>query len=540
MKIFKIFGMSVFALLAWGACSDDDDSKNKSDLPVFNVTFEQASVAFYQGDRYNAGSGNYVIRMQTDDIMLQLDFESSLSEDVNAAFPEAGNYSPAASTGSHTAGHYNLGGNATYWTAEGIKYLVKSGDFTIAVKENICHITGEFLSEEGAVLQFSFQAALQFRYQAVSDKIGFTFVSDARYQTVQDGEIGAYRLELTDDSKEYTLGLVFFDQLAADSQQPLPAAGNYAAGEKGATVAGTFRPGDAETLSYWKDKEGLHPIVSGTFSVAYENVFVQLKGTLTSEDGKTLNFGYQGKLDFPGEEASYNLYTNLSGTWQIQATDWLVYNKDSKAWEFGGAAPDYTGKLMGDNKNRLFYGSGFWDMYCGFLMDVKSDKLVISTDPTENPVAMVTAGLKQYVLFITLYDPHTGYLLSAGKEIELSWTEDYGKLTVKGVKGQVTDSETGDLIDVNYEYMGVIGTANGSSYTLFSNWSFAYLPTLEKVEGQSEASQPFAFEKNKEAFYAIRNSSENKILPVQFDTLGAAKISEILTADEIERITFLR
>ena len=51
MKIFKIFGMSVFALLAWGACSDDDDSKNKSDLPVFNVTFEQASVAFYQGDR---------------------------------------------------------------------------------------------------------------------------------------------------------------------------------------------------------------------------------------------------------------------------------------------------------------------------------------------------------------------------------------------------------------------------------------------------------------------------------------------------------
>ena len=195
---------------------------------------------------------------------------------------------------------------------------------------------------------------------------------------------------------------------------------------------------------------------------------------------------------------------------------------------------------MGDNKNRLFYGSGFWDMYCGFLMDVKSDKLVISTDPTENPVAMVTAGLKQYVLFITLYDPHTGYLLSAGKEIELSWTEDYGKLTVKGVKGQVTDSETGDLIDVNYEYMGVIGTANGSSYTLFSNWSFAYLPTLEKVEGQFEASQPFAFEKNKEAFYAIRNSSENKILPVQFDTLGAAKISEILTADEIERITFLR
>ena len=88
--------------------------------------------------------------------------------------------------------------------------------------------------------------------------------------------------------------------------------------------------------------------------------------------------------------------------------------------------------------------------------------------------------------------------------------------------------------------MGVIGTANGSSYSLFSNWSFAYLPTLEKVEGQSEASQPFAFEKNKEAFYAIRNSSENKILPVQFDTLGAAKISEILTADEIERITFLR
>lgn len=50
MKIFKIFEMSVFALLAWGACSDDDDSKNKSDLPVFNVTFEQASVAFYQGD----------------------------------------------------------------------------------------------------------------------------------------------------------------------------------------------------------------------------------------------------------------------------------------------------------------------------------------------------------------------------------------------------------------------------------------------------------------------------------------------------------
>ena len=37
MKIFKIFGMSVFALLAWGACSDDNDSKNKSDLPVFNV-----------------------------------------------------------------------------------------------------------------------------------------------------------------------------------------------------------------------------------------------------------------------------------------------------------------------------------------------------------------------------------------------------------------------------------------------------------------------------------------------------------------------
>ena len=72
---------------------------------------------------------------------------------------------------------------------------------------------------------------------------------------------------------------------------------------------------------------------------------------------------------------------------------------------------------MGDNKNRLFYGSGFWDMYCGFLMDAKSDKLVISTDPTENPVAMVTAGLKQYVLFITLYEqiPHLPLFPSKSK-----------------------------------------------------------------------------------------------------------------------------
>ena len=138
-----------------------------------------------------------------------------------------------------------------------------------------------------------------------------------------------------------------------------------------------------------------------------------------------------------------------------------------------------------------------------------------------NPVARVYGGTSTYILFLTLYDPVNGYLMTGGN-ISLELSEDYSTMSVIG-----TQSETEDGITLNYEYVGLVGRNESTGgYSRFNNWPFLRLPVFTRGEATTPAGAPAM----------TRSSAGTTLSPVVLQNVESARIEEVVPAESITRI----
>ncbi len=240
----------------------------------------------------------------------------------------------------------------------------------------------------------------------------------------------------------------------------------------------------------------------------------------------------EGSLPEPETDPAA-FYSAISGRWRIEGSDWLFYDGTDKTWKTGGTDPGYRGVIMGDAKNDMLFGFGFWDEAFGFMANVEEPgRFSIPIDPVTNPVARVMAGASTYILFISLHDFDTGYFYPVGNRIAIDAAEDGLSFPVNAVEGEATD-ENGNTVKTRYSYFALIGMNESTGgYTMFSNWSFPLTPVFKVLE-QAPATRTAAF--TYDSYTKMRSIWKNKTV----SSSPINKVTEIIDSSEIEAIEYL-
>ena len=157
----------------------------------------------------------------------------------------------------------------------------------------------------------------------------------------------------------------------------------------------------------------------------------------------------------------------------------------------------------------------FFSFFIG--VDVGADNtMFIPSSHETNPVALVSAGSSRYLLFLTLYDPATGYFRtsSASNSVPVVLSDDYSTMSVQPMTSVSSEGE-----EINYNYLALFGVNTTSgSYTRFTNWPCIYIPQFTRPDAAGPAAAPAPLRVkggNVKAVEVVPSESITEIIPIE-------------------------
>lgn len=431
------------------ACSDDAEPKPET---IPSVSLNSISSAVYDDT-----AGSYAVTLTGDDVTLQLQF---------AAQPEALALStPVPQTGSYQTGVsdavYAVDA-ASSWTDSAGAHPIADAQIAVVSSGENCSLSGSLVGSDATVLNFR-AANVQFTH-SVTASLALTEAAG----TAEDG-VCTLRFEGASGRVEFAIAVS-----GVDPENP-------------AIPDGTYRP--AAGSCSWSDAGTDYEASEAFCRIVRADGGYRVVGVLASAAGNRTRFAYDGAILF-GDAAAPYLYTKLGGAWTMTTDRWLVYDKSSKTWVFSDTGDTDAMSMNGIPQYHCLLATGLFDDSFCMLFGLDDGGLFIPSSVESNPVAQVVSGSGTYYLFATLYDPETGYFLSGGN-VAMELAADLSQFTMVAQTSEVTDSETGDKIQVNYSYFGLVGKNTSSGkYTKFSNWPFLHLPQYSRPGANTPALAP--------------------------------------------------
>lgn len=474
-RVIELLGFALCVVLM-ASCSSDDE-KTVSD-GISRVEFTQVERAVTDG----VGTFSLEVRQGDAVLALQLTAEAGAHD----ALP-TGTYGVTRFV---KADYSVLGnGDVSYWTlaAADAVYEVCTGHVTVVTTDGGSVLSGVLGDGEGSELHFT---TPQVTFSpAAADGVTFTEVMAKSY-AAKYGK-GNYQVVLATADRKTAVLLSFYHDEAADAQNPVLPAGRYQGNNSG--TAGSLLMSDA---SCWLEAATgtEHYLQSASCEVAYESGKTLVEGYLVDTEGEPLRFSFEGRLSFKRvNDFDLNFYNSMAGAWEMNADEWLVYNRKSKEWEPADKPNSTTKRMMqwiGVPDYRMFYASGLFDANNSgmFVGCQDAQHFTIGIGYRANPMFMAMSSSSEwFYLYPALYDPRSGYFTTSGT-IDLVLNDGGTSMQLQGKTTTATNPDTGAEVEINYTHFGVFGYGASSGKTiLFSNWSFAVLPTFDRVADRASA-----------------------------------------------------
>ena len=468
--------IAALTLLTAVACEEE---KPVTDALSSSYTMEVGSAV------YNDVAGSFDIGLVSDGI--SLDF--SLTQQNSAILSDV----PVPMVGHYTMSSYDISyvvsPGAVWIDAQEQEHSITEAEVHVNVNGTSCSMTGTVSDEEGYTFDFTCGDIV------FSHSIDRTTAVDNVYgESLGD----MYSLYMYGDSN------VKID-IDASSEDLFIESGTYD------VVAASVMTSSSEAVN----------AVDGVVCIERENGAYVIGGYLYMENEEQLRIWYAGPIQ-PTEMLYPDLFTALGGEWTLAAdriwgsngSEWVFMDESYRDFCTATGIPEYRYMLFSD-----IFDDNFSTMIGVDIQDGVDVYIPISWQ--SNPVARVYGGTSTYILFLTLYDPVNGYLMTRGN-ISLELSEDYSTMSVIG-----TQSETEDGITLNYEYVGLIGRNESTGgYSRFNNWPFLRLPVFTRGEATAPAGAPAM----------TRSSAGTTLSPVVLQDVESARIEEVVPAESITRI----
>lgn len=472
----KMMFLAALSLLTVVACEEEE--------PVTDAF--SSSYSMQVGSAvYDDVSGSFMVGLVSDGITLNF----SLFQQNSAILSDV----PVPMVGHYTMSSYDpayvVSSEAVWIDAQEQEHAITDAEVHVNVSGTSCSMSGTVSDEQGNTFDFTCSDIV------FSHSIGQTTAADNVYgESLGD----VYRLYLYGDSN------VRID-ISASSEDLFIEAGTYD------VVEASVITSSSEAVN----------AVDGVICIERGNGAYVIGGYLYLDNGEQLRIWYDGSIQ-PTEMLYPDLFTALGGEWTLAADQ--VWRSDGSEWVFIDESYRNFCTATGIPEYRYMLFSNIFEENFSTMVGVDISDGVNAYIPisySSNPVALVYGGMSTYILFVTLYDPVNGYLMTGGS-ISLELSDDYSTMSVIG-----TQSETDDGITLNYEYVGLIGrnTSTGS-YSRFSNWPFLRLPVFTR-EGTQAASVAPAMS---------RASAGGTGSPVVLQDVESARIDEVVPAERITRI----
>lgn len=439
------------AIAAAAGCSGDSD-----DVSGFRVTvLDDVQEAVYDdiAGQYKAVVSDGRISLT---LLLGLQCDGLA---MDGPVPAAGNYSPGQEEGR------NIVAEGSFWTDDAGEYRISGGSVSSLPGDGLVSLSGSVEDGNGNSLHFK-TVPFEFSHTAAGT-VDFSACdascSDGLCAISMEGETGSVALVLA----------------APD----VPAGDGIPAGE--------YRMSD-NTLTQvsFSGIEG----VSGTVGDAVLTVSkscgaYDIAGVLCVEDGPMFRIRYEGYLF---SEAGQTIGSSVCGHWSMETGRWCIPDDQTTEWTISDTYDaEYGVDILGFSDENTLVFSGLFDASFNMIARVSGSSLIVDANPETNPVAYVNTTKGNYRLFLTLFDPDTGYLM-IWDDVEFLLSEDGTSLSVVEEVRDFKDSQTGQMKQASYRYMGLIGLDDeGVRVSMFEQWPFAELPVFTREgTGASRSAVP--------------------------------------------------
>lgn len=473
---YWIIGLLFSILLIATGCNDYE-------APILATEVEEVTVNLNTVESaISNGLGLFNVKVNDSDIKLSLSLIGVFESD-NAHLP----------TGTYRLGmdkaEYSIimDSESSYWSSNnGSKtHNVNAGSITVETNNGKSDLFGKLIDSDGNILNFTSNDVL---IELIDfQNYNLTEVIDAFYE-VKYGQ-GLYKVILSDiEGKLFTELHFYSTRYTLNQTFPEMNSGQYI-GRQSAMTGSLLLPS-----SYWIDVDAAekNELSDAFFTVTRSIGSTEIKGVLTNKDGNSISVNFKEKLMFnAGMLNDQGIFTGLTDVWEMEASQWYVYDKTEDRWLIKNEPNETTNvrsSWIGVPHKNLLFASDLWnEETSGLIIGVTADnKLQIPLGYSSNPLFIMTKinvktyYVHTYLLFPAMYDPTTSFLL-AGGSMDLEISEDMNEISVVARQEANNDGEL-----INFEYFGVFGLdLEYGNISMIDNFSFAHLPTFKRNTSKS-------------------------------------------------------
>lgn len=466
--------MPLLSIFAVAACEEEQSgtSVENTVLDVISAVYDDAAGAYSVELGKDGTTVSFVLSSQREGLI------------YSSPVPATGTYRTDATEEDRV-----LEAGASWTSEDGMEFVADEAWVSAVSDGTGCRLNGTFSDAEGNSITFSCGNV------AFTHTMDSPITADSAFGEVS--EAGSYTLFVR-KGDNYLRATLSIDQDAASLEPGVyeMTDASVVMGDTGYSIDGVVSVARA----------------SGAYMLGIYGIY----GAEGSEVG--IRATYTGPLPSP-DMMHPDLYTLLAGDWTVTSERQCVYDRDTKTWVITDEPYTVTCSAAGIPDYRYMMMTGFMESFFSFFIgvDVGTDNtMFIPSSHETNPVALVSAGSSRYLLFLTLYDPATGYFRtsSASNSVPVVLSDDYSTMSVQPMTSVSSEGE-----EINYNYLALFGVNTTSgSYTRFTNWPCIYIPQFTRPDAAGSAAAPAPLRVkggNVKAVEVVPSESITEIIPIE-------------------------